>query len=230
MPIEFPCQQCGQTLRVPDDAAGKMARCPKCSYVSRAPGAPAAPATPGTPPFSTSPPPSDPYATGGTATGPSAADNPFAGGANPFRDQPVTTPPGAVNPYQAPTMSGVPGEYTQQVIRNKVRGPAIGLIVVGALNLLWLALFAVVFAIGVAEGEMDDDMLGLVILIPILLLKSVAVIYGGLQMMKLRNYAAAIMAVVISFLPCCYCYVFELPIAIWAVVVLSDHHVRAAFK
>lgn len=37
MPIEFPCTGCGQMLRVGDGAAGKQARCPRCSHVSEVP-------------------------------------------------------------------------------------------------------------------------------------------------------------------------------------------------
>lgn len=37
MPIEFVCPNCEQMLRVPDDAAGKSARCPICSVVNAIP-------------------------------------------------------------------------------------------------------------------------------------------------------------------------------------------------
>src|SRR5262245_19772262 len=38
MPIEFRCSQCSQLLRVPDDSAGKNARCPKCQALMIVPG------------------------------------------------------------------------------------------------------------------------------------------------------------------------------------------------
>ena len=37
MPIEFDCPGCRNRLRVPDEHAGKPARCPECSYVSQVP-------------------------------------------------------------------------------------------------------------------------------------------------------------------------------------------------
>jgi hypothetical protein len=37
MPIDLTCGQCGKTLRVPDDAAGKKARCPSCQSLSDVP-------------------------------------------------------------------------------------------------------------------------------------------------------------------------------------------------
>ena len=43
MPIEFSCGQCQRTLRVPDDSAGRGARCPQCGTISTVPSpAPAA--------------------------------------------------------------------------------------------------------------------------------------------------------------------------------------------
>jgi hypothetical protein len=38
MPIEMPCTGCGQTLRVAEEHAGKMARCPQCGTIARVPG------------------------------------------------------------------------------------------------------------------------------------------------------------------------------------------------
>lgn len=39
MPIEFSCSSCGTTLRVPDEHAGKQARCPKCQALNTIPAA-----------------------------------------------------------------------------------------------------------------------------------------------------------------------------------------------
>lgn len=47
MPIEFSCSQCQRTLRVPDDSAGRGARCPQCGMISTVPSpAPAPPEFP----------------------------------------------------------------------------------------------------------------------------------------------------------------------------------------
>lgn len=37
MPIELPCSQCGQPLRVGDESAGLQARCPSCGVVTNIP-------------------------------------------------------------------------------------------------------------------------------------------------------------------------------------------------
>ncbi len=46
MSIEFSCAQCGQQLRVSEDAAGKRAKCPKCSHVNEIPEIPQPAAAP----------------------------------------------------------------------------------------------------------------------------------------------------------------------------------------
>ncbi len=42
MPIEFSCSKCQRTLRVPDDSAGREARCPQCGTISTVPSPPPA--------------------------------------------------------------------------------------------------------------------------------------------------------------------------------------------
>ena len=37
MPIEFQCSGCGNTLRVPDEHAGRQAKCPVCERISEVP-------------------------------------------------------------------------------------------------------------------------------------------------------------------------------------------------
>jgi len=90
MPIEFRCTQCNQLLRVPDDSAGKAARCPKCQALMTVPAAA------GNLPFAE-------VAPGGGAAPPAKPppDNPFgdATGRNPFGD--VSGSPN-LNPYASP--------------------------------------------------------------------------------------------------------------------------------
>lgn len=53
---------------------------------------------------------------------------------------------------------------------------------------------------------------------------------GGLQMLRLRSYplawAAAIIAIIPCFSPCC---LLGMPLGVWAIVVLSDPAVRSGF-
>ena len=90
MPIEFQCSGCNQTLRVPDDSAGKQAKCPKCDAIVPVPLGSESPHGQQPPPFS------------------AASDTPFgeslagqaATGSNPFSDQ-TGMGPGAI-PYSPP--------------------------------------------------------------------------------------------------------------------------------
>jgi hypothetical protein len=85
MPIEMPCTGCGQTLRVADEHAGKMARCPKCGAVVTVPtGETAATAIPRLEPVSDFLPP--------------------AASSNPFADRPDQ----GTDPYASPSNFGAP--------------------------------------------------------------------------------------------------------------------------
>ena len=103
MPIEFRCTGCQQQLRVPDESAGKNAKCPKCGAVVVVPsalGAPfpglASPAPQPQPQFPVSPPVPPP---GSSPFG----DSPGLG-ANPFGQtaKPLGGGGGAPNPYASP--------------------------------------------------------------------------------------------------------------------------------
>ncbi len=73
MPIDFTCGTCGKTLRVPDESAGKKARCSNCQTVVAVPGgAPTAAPMPAA--GSTFPPVKSP----GDNVGATATPNPFA--------------------------------------------------------------------------------------------------------------------------------------------------------
>lgn len=57
------------------------------------------------------------------------------------------------------------------------------------------------------------------------------IVYGAMEMLKLRNYNMAIAAAVVSLLPCTYCCCFiNLAMGIWALVVLMKPEVKAAFN
>ncbi len=122
MSIEFICPQCSKTLRVPDDAQGKTARCPNCTNLMTVPSESGlAPST-----FGPAPVPDDhsagsklvdePYPPNSQATSQTAkpTENPFAniGPAN----NPSTKTRPSPNPYQS-TSAG----YTDQYDRGESR-------------------------------------------------------------------------------------------------------------
>lgn len=97
MPIEFRCPQCSKLLRVPDDAAGKQARCPSCGAVVDVPA-------PRRPP------------TALPEAGAGQAGSPFAPAASPLG------PDDLENPYRSPLGGGAvmeqiaPGEIRPTII------------------------------------------------------------------------------------------------------------------
>ena len=117
MPIEFRCSQCNQLLRVPEDAAGKNARCPKCQALMTVPGVgmpPTGELPLATEPMGQSPPQSSgPFAPLPSASDPFANVQPTGSAAlppkppaeSPFGPK-VGVPPadasGTVNPYASP--------------------------------------------------------------------------------------------------------------------------------
>jgi hypothetical protein len=109
MTIEFRCSQCNQLLRVPEDAAGKNARCPKCQALMIVPGTNGGSAAEGTQPafpdaVVVAPPAAgqEAYPFGSASTGPAASPKP-----PPFQgDAPKPAAAAAdqqVNPY-APSL------------------------------------------------------------------------------------------------------------------------------
>lgn len=130
---------------------------------------------------------------------------------------------------------------TSDILR-KVKAPAIGLIVVGSLNIIW-AIISIIYNLSVGlENQANlypNDQkgfyyAGLIIGFGILFIDLIiapVIIYGAIQMMKGRKYglskAAAILAV-IPFTSCCF--LLGIPFGIWAIVVLSKPEVKAYFN
>jgi hypothetical protein len=147
------------------------------------------------------------------------------------------------NPYLAPTQYGQPTQLFAApglAAANRVAGPAIALIVTGALGiagqLLGLVGNLVQMGGGMAGGGPNDmPMLfsggaGIVMGIINLALGAV-VIVGAVKMKNLESYGFAMAAAIIAMIPCISpCCLLGLPFGIWALVVLSDAGVKAAFR
>jgi len=202
MAIEFRCTKCGRLLRTPDDAAGKQAQCPECGTLSTVP-------TPAS----------------GAASSPSPSQSPL-GGAPP----PAEFDRGA-SPYQSTTQPGAPFGM-DPVARQRVSGPSIALIVVGILGIIaipvpliidWRPLqvnlpFVIGPGVNAASTLVSLALLGLVI-------------WGAIKMGRLENYGLSMAAAIIALVPCTSpCCCLGLPFGIWALVVLSDPRVKAAFR
>jgi phage FluMu protein Com len=239
MAIEFRCANCGKLLRVGENAAGRNAQCPDCGGLTSVPAASEAtpPSAQGMGGQSPPPPPGSPFGTG--------SESPFGGPSGPGGSAPWASA-GAQNPYQSPMQAGqelLPAAADPFVVE-RVQGPAIALMVLGCIGVVLqiLGLLGNLLSIGMMhQGAMRQgpaqplEMMfsggvGIVTAIFSLVVSAVIVI-GGLKMKSLESYAFAMAAAIIAVIPCVSpCCVVSLPFGIWALVVLNDEAVKAAFR
>jgi hypothetical protein len=125
-----------------------------------------------------------------------------------------------------------------------VKGPAIGLIVVGALGAL-ASVFSMVQgpeaqrpiyeAFKLPKEQIDTMMaqagaMGIVVGIAFLALNAVLIV-GGLKLMKLQSRGLAMTACILAMVNCgTCCCVLGTPIAIWGLIVLNKPEVKAAME
>jgi len=239
MPIEFRCTGCGRLLRTGDDTAGKTAQCPECGAMVTVPPPGSGPAVgPGSGVGGTF---------GGQAGGgfytpapPSPPASPFGPGAEP--------PPGQFdpdNPYQSPTQYGQP-PLQQPYYRAdrfavyRVSGPATALIVTGVLGLIVQLLGLVGNLIAAAAGPHRRGVEpfpfqiepGIAVVFGVISSAlAIVIIVGAVKMKNLESYGMGMAASIIAMIPCISpCCLLGLPFGIWALVVLSDASVKAAFR
>jgi hypothetical protein len=140
-------------------------------------------------------------------------------------------------PYTPPPPAG-PGAAQQ------VQGPAIGLIVTGAIGLLFAVLGLLMNVLGMGMSGLQDlggdygsqywamwsGGLGVVSAV-IALAAWGFVIWAAMKMKVLEQRTAAIVASIVAMIPCfCPTCVVGIPIGIWSLVVLLKPEVKAAFK
>ena len=215
MSIEFRCSQCGKLLRTGDDTAGRQAQCPECGALSTIPG-PSEPAgvTPPLAPLNT-------------------ASHAMPG--NPFGPAPGSSGARASdNPYQTPDVN----EYATATAAQRLSGPATALIVTGVLGIIAQVLAAVanVAQINmVPRGEVVAPVMfgtGISLAMGAVYIGlGVLVIVGATKMKNLENYSLAMASAIVALVPCISpCCLLGLPFGIWALVVLNDSSVKAAFR
>jgi hypothetical protein len=132
-------------------------------------------------------------------------------------------------------------------MRDKVKAPAIALIITGAVGIAFAILGAVWNVVGGSEYQEMVDLgvspgiaramtqPGIYVGVGLLQIAACAfVLWAGMQMRNLRGRVPAMAAsiavmVPIILMPCCLCLA-GIPIGIWSLVVLSKPEVRAAFE
>ncbi len=134
----------------------------------------------------------------------------------------------------------------RQAAKSALMAPAIILIIIAALGILLgiigLALPQVFAELLARAPQNDPNMEKLqetlqaqrgvnIIQYVLLILLSGTVLFGSIQMVRLRSYGLARAAAIISIIPCVgSCCGLGIPFGIWALVVLMKPHVKAAFQ
>ena len=129
--------------------------------------------------------------------------------------------------------------------RQKLRAPAIGLIVAGSLNGI-TGLFAILSGLfrltGIAgketlpadQAEKMGFMIGTVgsyIVSLLSLLLAPVIIYGAVQMMQGKKPGLAKIAAILAIIPVTSCcFLIGIPMGIWSLVVLAKPEVKAIFS
>lgn len=154
-----------------------------------------------------------------------------------------TPPPGA--PPLSPSMPTMPplSSFPTSAATDQVNGPAIGLIITGALNIV-LALIRGVMLLaglgmntfqGTGNAEAEKVLMGVfstfgVAFCVVGVLGGIFILFGGVKMRRLENYGLCMAASIVAMIPCLSaCCLVGLPIGIWSLVMLSKPEVKSVF-
>ena len=151
-----------------------------------------------------------------------------------------TMPPPPTMPPAAPTPP------SRAEILDKVKGPAIALMVIAILGIA-LNLFGLLAnLLGMGAMSMQDvsqlEDAGMGWMAPFLsgtfsiltglvsLVGNAVIVFGAMKMKNLQSYALAMTAAILALIPCfTACCLIGIPFGIWALVVLLKPEVKAAF-
>lgn len=150
------------------------------------------------------------------------------------------------NPYSAP--SGPGSNFgNSSGVGGKLSAPGIALIVVGSLGLLLMGGYLILMLIVMAtqpgnfspppnanDGERVGFYIGSYGTIAMMALSpflQTFVIWGGINMVRQKGRAIAMLACLISVIPCCSSLcLMGIPFGIWGFVVLSDPQVKSLME
>jgi hypothetical protein len=122
-----------------------------------------------------------------------------------------------------------------------VQGPAIALIVIGIIGILFHLAMAGLSFLGSGfsalaggsrgVGSALSGAVGGVVYIVWALLEGL-VVFGGVKMKSMQSWGLAVAAAVVALLPCTnwICCLLGMPIGIWALVVLMNDEVKRSFQ
>ena len=129
---------------------------------------------------------------------------------------------------QAARPSPVSGD-SAEAVRQRLRIPAIGLMISGAINFLFLALVLVLgFGMGWVDISGRPEMLVVAVMTAATAV-GVILIAGAWQMLGLRSYGWAVACSILALVPLSAGFMLGVPMGIWALFVLSRPDAQQAF-
>jgi serine/threonine protein kinase len=123
----------------------------------------------------------------------------------------------------------VPLNLDVQAIKRQLEAPALWLLVIGLLTAL-LSLPAIVGTITNVEQRLIETQTTVLLFSLLNLPIGVLVILGSRKMMSLELFGMALLGCIVAMLPCSPIAVLGIPIGIWALMILLQPRVRAAFR
>jgi hypothetical protein len=183
-----------------------------------------------------------PLAAAPSPLGYTPSTSPFGAGVN--APNPYASPnPYAASPYASPYGAPMPGPYARPTVAPlKVMLPAIFLLFFSVISLGWLGitgLNAILQPLPPPPPELDEagqagykaGYYFAVVAIPVVgMFVNLAVIAGGIQMIRLKGYDMARGGAWAAIVPCSLCCITNIPFGIWALIVLNQPDVRRMFQ
>lgn len=159
----------------------------------------------------------------------------------PLPDMSDMPPPPPHQPYQPPPSFQPPPPGGVGGAAQRVQGPAVGLLVTGALGILTALVSLLMNIAGMGMSGLAGDQSamaanvlsgGVGILFALVGLCSASfILWASLQMRKLEKRQLAFIASIVAMIPCISpCCIIGLPIGIWSLIVLNEPAVQQAFR
>jgi hypothetical protein len=128
-----------------------------------------------------------------------------------------------------------PDDAAIEQAQGQVKGPAIGLLVMGMINCLTIPPFLAYLMLGSTSyapppPALIQTLAALAASILISLAPGIFTIFAALKMKRLEAYGLAVAAGILTIIASPAFFLIGLPIGIWALVILSQKDVRTAFK
>jgi predicted Zn finger-like uncharacterized protein len=240
MPEILECPDCGKKLRVSDDALGKAVTCPDCGkrFTATAEGSPP-----------------DAVQDGPAPRRASAVDDGGRREERPSRrrprdddededdrprrrrrddDEDEDDRPGRRRARDEDDGDDRPGRRGRRSnAANAVKGPGIAFLIIGTLGLLMGGLYVVQAINGgtllARNNQAVQDPTVYWIIAVVSLIWGAVVTLGGTKMLQMQSRGSVMVACVFAMLPCNPCFLAGLPVAIWALVMLTRPGVKEAF-